>query len=136
MKERDKANDASAWDGSRDSLTPVDVQQKEFRVARLGAGYRMREVDEFLDQVTDTLSSLLAENERLRAGGTGQSAPPAVAPPVAFRPGGSPPRVERVAPDDLVGAALRVALELSREDGLLAVILPEPLVPHVEPVTR
>jgi DNA helicase IV len=56
---------------------------------------------------------------------------PEVAPPVAFRPGGRPPRIERVAPDDLVGAALRVALELSREDGLLAVILPEPLVPQV-----
>ena len=56
---------------------------------------------------------------------------PDVAPPVAFRPGGRPPRIERVAPDDLVGAALRVALELAREDGLLAVILPEPLVPHV-----
>ena len=57
---------------------------------------------------------------------------PGVAPPVAFRPGGSPPRVEHVAPDDLVGAALRVALALSREDGLLTVILPEALVPHVE----
>jgi DivIVA domain-containing protein len=47
-------------------LTPADVQRKQFRTARMGGGYRMREVDEYLDQITDTLSSLIAENERLR----------------------------------------------------------------------
>jgi DivIVA domain-containing protein len=47
-------------------MTPADVQEKEFHVTRVGAGYRMREVDEFLDQVTDTLSALIAENDRLR----------------------------------------------------------------------
>ena len=57
---------------------------------------------------------------------------PGVAPPVAFRPGGSSPRVERVAEDELVTAALRAALDLAREDGLLAVILPEALVPAFE----
>ena len=49
-------------------ITPADVQQKEFRVARFGAGYRVREVDEFLDQVTDALSALTQENERLLRG--------------------------------------------------------------------
>jgi DivIVA domain-containing protein len=48
-------------------LTPLDVQQKEFRVSRMG-GYKMRDVDEFLDQITDTLTSLTGEVERLRAG--------------------------------------------------------------------
>ncbi len=47
-------------------LTPLDIQQKEFRVGT--RGYRMREVDEFLDQLTDAMSAVLAENERLRAG--------------------------------------------------------------------
>jgi DivIVA domain-containing protein len=47
-------------------MTPAEVQEKEFHVTRVGAGYRMREVDEFLDQVTDTLSALIAENDRLR----------------------------------------------------------------------
>jgi DivIVA domain-containing protein len=50
----------------RKALTPLEVQQKEFGVARMG-GYKMREVDEFLDTVTDTLSALSAEVERLRA---------------------------------------------------------------------
>jgi DivIVA domain-containing protein len=54
------------------TLTPLQIQQKEFGVARFG-GYRMRDVDEFLDQVTDALSSVIAENERLRrrAGSSG-----------------------------------------------------------------
>jgi DivIVA domain-containing protein len=63
-------------------ITPADVQQKEFRVARFGAGYRVREVDEFLDQVTDALSALTQENERLlRGAGPGStSSPPSVRP--------------------------------------------------------
>jgi DivIVA domain-containing protein len=51
-------------------LSPLDVQQKEFRVSRFG-GYKMRDVDEFLDQITDTLTALTGEVERLRAGGAG-----------------------------------------------------------------
>lgn len=47
------------------SLTPADIQNKEFRVARMG-GYRMRDVDEFLDELTDALGGLIAENEKLR----------------------------------------------------------------------
>lgn len=49
-------------------LTPLDIQQKEFRVSRFG-GYKMRDVDEFLDQLTDSFTALEAENERLRSGG-------------------------------------------------------------------
>lgn len=51
-------------------ITPLDIQQKEFQVSRLG-GYRMRDVDEFLDQLTDAMTAVLAENERLRGGGSG-----------------------------------------------------------------
>jgi DivIVA domain-containing protein len=78
MRKKDEAMDGgSEWSapvGGR--VTPQDVQQKEFRVTRVGAGYRMREVDEFLDQITDTLTALIAENDRLRtAGGAAPSAP-------------------------------------------------------------
>jgi DivIVA domain-containing protein len=49
-------------------VTPLDIQQKEFRVSRFG-GYRMRDVDEFLDQITEAMTALSAENDRLRAQG-------------------------------------------------------------------
>ncbi len=71
MRKKDEAIDGgSEWSapaGGR--VTPLDVQQKEFRVTRVGSGYRMREVDEFLDQITDTLTALVAENDRLRTSG-------------------------------------------------------------------
>jgi DivIVA domain-containing protein len=47
------------------TITPLDIQQKEFRVSRLG-GYRMRDVDEFLDKLTEVVSGLTEENARLR----------------------------------------------------------------------
>ena len=56
---------------------------------------------------------------------------PDVTPPVAFRSGAAAPRVEQVAEDELVTAALREALALAGEEGLLAVILPDALVPTV-----
>ena len=46
-------------------ITPLDIQQKEFRVSRFG-GYRMRDVDEFLDQLTEVVTDLVDENARLR----------------------------------------------------------------------
>jgi DivIVA domain-containing protein len=49
-------------------LTPADIQQKEFRVSRFG-GYKMRDVDEFLDQITDSFTALTSDVDRLRAGG-------------------------------------------------------------------
>ncbi len=70
MKKKDATpSGASEWSSTPTGrITPMDIQQKEFRVARFGAGYRMREVDEFLDQVTDAMSALVAENERLLRG--------------------------------------------------------------------
>jgi DivIVA domain-containing protein len=48
-------------------LTPLDVQQKEFRVSsRPFRGYDEQEVDEFLDLVTEELARLHAENRRLQ----------------------------------------------------------------------
>jgi DNA helicase IV len=57
---------------------------------------------------------------------------PAVAPPIAFRPGGTPPVVRRIGEGELLTEALREAGRLAREEGLLAVIAPERLVPHLE----
>lgn len=48
-------------------LSPADIQKQEFGVSRFG-GYRMRDVDEFLDRLTASTESLIAENERLRSG--------------------------------------------------------------------
>ena len=50
------------------AITPADIQSQEFAVTRFG-GYRMRDVDEFLDRLTGSTEALLTENERLRAGG-------------------------------------------------------------------
>ncbi len=84
MRKKDAVTESgSEWGppaGGR--VSPLDVQQKEFRVTRVGVGYRMREVDEFLDRVTDTLSALIAENDQLR---TSSGGAPATAAPDARR---------------------------------------------------
>lgn len=50
------------------TITPEEIQRQEFAVSRFG-GYKMRDVDEFLDRLTESTQALLAENERLRGGG-------------------------------------------------------------------
>jgi DivIVA domain-containing protein len=60
-----KDNKASEPEGKQ-IVTPMRIQQKEFRVSRFG-GYKMRDVDEFLDEVTDALSGFMAEAELLRS---------------------------------------------------------------------
>jgi DNA helicase IV len=57
---------------------------------------------------------------------------PNVEPPVAFRTGGEAPVVRRVEESELLVEALREAGRLAREEGLLAVIAPESLLPHLE----
>ena len=47
-------------------VTPADVQGVEFKLAF--RGYSERDVDAFLDRLTEDLSSYLEENERLRQG--------------------------------------------------------------------
>lgn len=70
-KERDEAQETAPETATPTAapepkrLTPVDVQQKEFRLAV--RGYNEREVDEFLDLVTEEMARLYAENTRLRA---------------------------------------------------------------------
>jgi DivIVA domain-containing protein len=114
MKKKDTTSeDASAWasaPGGR--ITPQEVQQKEFRVARFGAGYRMREVDEFLDQVTDAMSALVAENERLLQGSASGN-------PASSRPS-TPPSTTPAVPSSADDAG-RAAVDtfLRREKGFL-----------------
>ena len=45
-------------------ITPVDIQQKEFGLAF--RGYNERDVDQFLDELTEEVARLYAENKRLR----------------------------------------------------------------------
>ena len=52
--------------GQRARLTPIDIQQRVFRLAF--RGYNERDVDEFLDHVTEALAALHEENKRLREG--------------------------------------------------------------------
>jgi DivIVA domain-containing protein len=82
VKRKETPAEGSGFEqGSPARVTPLDIQEKTFRTARLGGGYQVREVDEFLDQVTDALSALIAENERLRTTtAKGSSAPEAPAP--------------------------------------------------------
>jgi DivIVA domain-containing protein len=114
MKKKDTTSEStSGWGSAPGSgITPQEVQQKEFRVARFGAGYRMREVDEFLDQVTDAMSALVAENERLLrepASETARENPPSDPP--------SRQASALSAPDDAGRAAVEAFLR--RERGFL-----------------
>jgi DivIVA domain-containing protein len=49
-----------------EGVTAFDVQAKEFEIARFGRGYKMRDVDEYMDDVTEMLSWLEAENAALK----------------------------------------------------------------------
>jgi DivIVA domain-containing protein len=58
------ARRASAGSGPAGRLTPLDIQQVEFR--RSFKGYDEREVDEFLDRLTEDFAAALDEGQRLR----------------------------------------------------------------------
>lgn len=60
---------SSAPTASEPVISPADIQRQEFGVSRFG-GYRMRDVDEFLDRLTASTEAVIAENERLRSGGS------------------------------------------------------------------
>jgi len=53
---------------------------------------------------------------------------PAVAPPISYRTGAAAPTIRRVERQHLLAEACREAARLAREDGLLAVIVPDELV--------
>jgi DivIVA domain-containing protein len=63
-KKRDTQEAGFTTPATRPRLTPIDVQQKEFRLAF--RGYNERDVDEFLDLVTEELAAFTEENRRLQ----------------------------------------------------------------------
>jgi DNA helicase IV len=97
------------WD---EVLTPLDATATA-EVAELRHAYRVPA------EIMDLALPLL------------EAVAPGVAPPIAFRSGAAAPRIERVDEGDLVTAALREAVALAAEEGLLAVILPDSLVPDI-----
>jgi DivIVA domain-containing protein len=94
VKRKETPAEGEGFEKSPARLTPLDIQEKTFRTARLSGGYHVREVDEFLDQVTDALSALIAENERLRAAAAKGSNAPASASPATG------PTTPAVGPED------------------------------------
>jgi DivIVA domain-containing protein len=62
-KKRDKDEGLFADQAGPHRITPLDIQQKEFRLKM--RGYHERDVDEFLDEVTEEVARLYAENKRL-----------------------------------------------------------------------
>jgi DivIVA domain-containing protein len=77
MRRKKGTEDSPTTGGAR--ITPEEVQQVEFRLAF--RGYNERDVDAFLDRITEGMSSYLEEIERLRT-------VPAHSRPVAAASGG------------------------------------------------
>ena len=46
-------------------LSPIDIQNKEFRKAKIG-GYHVEEVNEFLDEILDAYQAITNENHELK----------------------------------------------------------------------
>src|SRR2546428_3042003 len=63
-QEKAKGQEAQPATGESTRITPVDIQQKEFGLAI--RGYNERDVDQFLDELTEEVARLYAENKRLR----------------------------------------------------------------------
>ena len=63
---RKKGEDRAVSEGGDARITPVDIQQVEFRLAF--RGYNERDVDAFLDRITEDLDSYVEENAQLRGG--------------------------------------------------------------------
>lgn len=64
MRKKQKQAETAAPLPEQKRITPVDIQQKEFRLAM--RGYNERDVDQFLDEVTEEVARLYADNKRLR----------------------------------------------------------------------
>jgi DivIVA domain-containing protein len=86
-------------------LTPTDVQQIEFRLAF--RGYNERDVDAFLDRITEDLAAYQEEADRLRASA---AAPPPAPPPA---PAADDADARRTA-DDIVARAREEAADIVR----------------------
>src|SRR2546427_4302119 len=63
-QEKTKGPEIQPATGESSRITPVEIQQKEFGLAF--RGYNERDVDQFLDEVTEEVARLCAENKRLR----------------------------------------------------------------------
>jgi cell division initiation protein len=63
-QEKTKGPEVQPATGESSRITPVEIQQKEFGLAF--RGYNERDVDQFLDEVTEEVARLYAENKRLR----------------------------------------------------------------------
>lgn len=70
MRSKKTEQDDGGLDGAQAApkrVTPVDIQEKVFRQAKGPfRGYDERDVDAFLDEVTEEFAKLHAENKRLR----------------------------------------------------------------------
>ena len=73
---RKNADDVEAQPSATGRITPADVQQVEFRLAF--RGYNERDVDAFLDRITEDLSAYLDELERARGGSPASFADPSI----------------------------------------------------------
>ncbi len=83
-------------------VTPTDVQQIEFRLAF--RGYNERDVDAFLDRITEDLAWYVEENQRLRST---EIAPPAAA--------GAGPDDARAEAEEILARARQEAAEIVRK---------------------
>jgi DivIVA domain-containing protein len=72
---RKKEDSEQAHSGGGARLSPAEIQQVEFRLAF--RGYNERDVDAFLDRITEDISTYIEEIQRLRSG-TGASSPDAM----------------------------------------------------------
>ena len=72
MKNKEEGSTSLPAASSAPRVSPEDIQAKEFRIARF-RGYKERDVDEFLDQLTLAWGNVLEENRRLREGSTSSS---------------------------------------------------------------
>jgi DivIVA domain-containing protein len=115
MRRKKKEQDAPASGDRR--LTPVDVQQVEFRLAF--RGYSERDVDAFLDRITEDMSWYLEESERLRAGTGSQTVMPASAIPASAIPVPATPD-GRVEADEVLARAREEAANIVRRAEVVA----------------
>jgi DivIVA domain-containing protein len=86
-KKKDGTEMSESEQAPQERVTPLEIQEKVFRSQPGLRGYNEREVDEFLDRVTEELARVHAENQRLRE----QVAAAALAPAQPAAPPSAPP---------------------------------------------
>ena len=76
-KEEAAAPAPATAEAAQGPLTPREIQEKVFKTQAGLRGYNEREVDEFLDRITEEFARLHAENQRLRSALASGQAPAA-----------------------------------------------------------